>query len=355
MTTVLQSKARVATSTDVVEGSSGLSAEEKERLIENLNIEVTNHRRRYEAFLEQLLEGFSLRHGMEVMRIPKSIRHMKMKDFDRFGGNVQACVQAIAKQRVAESEGEANEKKRKWQTAIQEAGLEEERALKTPRVAPPSPVKPTPRGVQNKTAKGAVGRTTGTQTSTKAAVQNAARRMMMPTVRETTMSPTKSRPASPVKQTSSFKPASTTFNPVLPPKTPVYPRRQAKQNETVMSVNGTPLAIPWRLEKQREVDTEEEEDADEDSRGGREGGIIVRRNQSSKPSYSFSSSSTAVSSGTTGTMITIATQKGQTIQFDPLTTSPGSFDRLPDLTASAKKQVKEDTARIIQALGKWRL
>jgi hypothetical protein len=73
---------------------------------------VANHRRRFEGFLEQLLEGFTLRHGMEITRIPKSIRQIKLKDFDKYGGNVQACVQAIAKERMAESDGEGHAKKR---------------------------------------------------------------------------------------------------------------------------------------------------------------------------------------------------------------------------------------------------
>ena len=49
---------------------------------------------------------------MEISRIPKAIRNMKMKDFDAFGGNVQRCVQAMARQRVAEADGDANAKKR---------------------------------------------------------------------------------------------------------------------------------------------------------------------------------------------------------------------------------------------------
>jgi hypothetical protein len=49
---------------------------------------------------------------MEITRIPKSIRQIKLKDFDKYGGNVQACVQAIAKERMAESEGEGHAKKR---------------------------------------------------------------------------------------------------------------------------------------------------------------------------------------------------------------------------------------------------
>lgn len=49
---------------------------------------------------------------MEITRIPKSIRQIKLKDFDKYGGNVQACVQAMAKERMAETEGEGHAKKR---------------------------------------------------------------------------------------------------------------------------------------------------------------------------------------------------------------------------------------------------
>lgn len=62
--------------------------------------------------MEQVLEGFTVRHETEITRIPKSIRHIKMKDFDALGGNVQACVQAMAKQRIADGEGEGLAKKR---------------------------------------------------------------------------------------------------------------------------------------------------------------------------------------------------------------------------------------------------
>jgi hypothetical protein len=91
------------------------------------------------------------------------------------------------------------------------------------------------------------------------------------------------------------------------------------------------------------------------SMGTRGNGFVVRRDPSYNASYSMASTSTAVSSHSSGAMITVATSRGQTVQFDPLATSPGSLERMPDLTESAKKQVRDDTARIIQALGKWRL
>lgn len=75
-------------------------------------ITVTAHRRRCEEFIEQLLESFSVRHGIEITRIPRSIRQMKLKEFDAHGGNIQACVQAMAKQRIADNDSENHAKKR---------------------------------------------------------------------------------------------------------------------------------------------------------------------------------------------------------------------------------------------------
>lgn len=125
-----------------------------------------------------------------------------------------------------------------------------------------------------------------------------------------------------------------------------------------MSINGTPLALPMAppfasAGAGAGLDEIEEDDTDTDLKKAPRtgsGGFIVRRDP-----YSMGSTTTAVSSSSTGPLITVSTHRGHTIQFDPLTASPGSLDRLPNLTDSAKKQVKDDTARIIQALGKWRL
>jgi hypothetical protein len=124
-----------------------------------------------------------------------------------------------------------------------------------------------------------------------------------------------------------------------------------------MSINGTPLSLPIAPPFAGSgMDDIEEDDTDlkKGSRTG--GGFVIKRDPSyHNPSYSMDSSTTAVSSSSTGPVITLSTHRGHTIQFDPLTTSPGSLDRIPNLTDSAKKQVKDDTARVIQALGKWRL
>jgi len=142
-----------------------------------------------------------------------------------------------------------------------------------------------------------------------------------------------------------FRVPSTTFNPVLP-KTPSYPKRIAKRNESVMSINGTPLAFP----RHGAVDDDDAATVVSSERGSH---VIIRKEQSHDIFSSRSSSSTAHSTSSTGPMITIPTTKGQVLQFDPISMSPGSFEKLPGLTDSAKKHAKDEMLRIVQNLAKW--
>lgn len=153
-------------------------------------------------------------------------------------------------------------------------------------------------------------------------------------------SPTKS-PAPP------FRVPSTAFNPVLP-KTPSYPRRIAKWNESVVSINGTPLAFP----KHATVDDDDAATVVSSERGSH---AITRKDHTHDNFSSRSSSSTAHSTGFTGPTITIPTTKGHVLQFDPISMSPGSFEKLPGLTDSAKKHAKDEMMRIVQNLAKWHI
>lgn len=152
--------------------------------------------------------------------------------------------------------------------------------------------------------------------------------------------PTKS-PAPP------FRVPSTAFNPALP-KTPSYPKRIAKWNESVMSINGTPLAFP----KPSAVDDDDADTVVDSERGSH---AIIRKEHTHENSSSRLSSSTAHSTSFTGPTITIPTTKGLVLQFDPISMSPGSFEKLPGLTDSAKKQAKDEMMRIVQNLAKWHI
>jgi Nbl1 / Borealin N terminal len=105
---------------------------------------VENEKRRFEAYLQDILESFATRYEGEITRIPKEIRNMTLREFDKYGGTVPACVQALCKQRIAAGEEMGLERKRydlllvsssifdscgrlrKWQVAIQEGANQEE-------------------------------------------------------------------------------------------------------------------------------------------------------------------------------------------------------------------------------------
>jgi hypothetical protein len=55
-------------------------------------------------------------------------------------------------------------------------------------------------------------------------------------------------------------------------------------------------------------------------------------------------------------LVSIPTKDGHLLEFDPLQTSPGALDALDGITASAKKQAKEDVGRLVQAaVDKWKV
>jgi hypothetical protein len=74
---------------------------------------VENEKRRFEAYLQDMLESFAARHVAHITtRIPKEVRAMTLREFGKHGGTVAACVQALCKQRIAAGEPMGLEKKR---------------------------------------------------------------------------------------------------------------------------------------------------------------------------------------------------------------------------------------------------
>lgn len=205
------------------------------------------------------------------------------------------------------------------------------------RLAPPSPLKPHARPATNRTAM---------------ANQIATNKTLM-------HSPKKHQPkfeanfkqgrfASPTKSPAPpFRVPSAAFNPVLP-KTPSYPKRIAKWNESVVSINGTPLAFP----KHSAVDDDDAVTVVNSERGSH---AAIRKEHTHENFSSRLSSSTTHSTSFTGPTITIPTTKGQVLQFDPISMSPGSFEKLPGLTDSAKKHAKDEMMRIVHNLAKWHI
>ena len=227
---------------------------------------------------------------------------------------------------------------------------------------------------------------------------------------------TPSRFASPAKpsqaRTATARvPSSSTFNPVLPSEAshPRWPRK----DERLRSVNGSPLANPYQLDLKNWFKAVVEDPESGESRGTQRlngggaatGGagktlkkqrsIIVRSTSSSSSlaatshgshSRSASQASTLVGAqsptieqagkdqrkGSTASeqvslddpfvgpsfsaLVSVQTKDGHVLEFNPLQTSPEELDALEGITESAKKQAKEDMARMIQAtFERWRI
>jgi hypothetical protein len=60
--------------------------------------------------------------------------------------------------------------------------------------------------------------------------------------------------------------------------------------------------------------------------------------------------------GTVTALVTIPTKDGHLLEFDPLQTSPGTLDALEGISDSAKKQAREEMARLVQAaVNMWKI
>lgn len=107
------------------------SPQEKAQLIANLDIEVAHKTRQFNAWLADHLENFTTHQEGHVSRMPKQVRTMKMREFgEKYGGNVQAALRGIQRERFVAAGGEGvldeidkTTRKRKW-VASQELELD---------------------------------------------------------------------------------------------------------------------------------------------------------------------------------------------------------------------------------------
>ncbi|KAL5482783.1 hypothetical protein ACEPAI_9378 [Sanghuangporus weigelae] len=391
------------------DGRPRLSAEEKRQLLANLDLEVHHRAREFQETLAQVLENFKNHHEGQVLRVPKLVRGITMGEFaDKYNGDINACLRGLQRERQGgEPTLDSASRKRKWKDTedpLVSGNSESPRAPKTgssplklllnksrmmvdiARVA--SPVKMDAakllKARLNKTPKSI--RTTrnlyphlGPNSPSKPSSSRPMSRFM---------SPTKASSSRNVSASSTSRVPSSNFNPVLP-KAPAYPRLPRK-DESVMSVNGSPLAFPLPRERERDAipDTIGERDEVTDRhhpfKFNRQQSIVIRkasafstgsnenhipRSQSpSRAAHSSSGSSTSMSSvpsTTDGSVLgpahpsafmRVPTKDGLVLEFDPFSTSPAELDALEGITNSAKKQAREDMTRLVQtALERWKI
>ncbi|KAJ7134558.1 hypothetical protein C8R44DRAFT_829023 [Mycena epipterygia] len=243
------------------------NVDEKQHLIANLDIEVNHRKSQFKSWLNDHLENFAIHQEGLVSRIPKQVRAMTMRDFGaKYNGNIQAALRGVQREKFVSagaSEIDKSTRKRKWvasQEVEHDASADSQKAPKNARLAVVSPQKKP-------------GSSTGPGTAQRARILAAAGAKTSGMSRGFgSPSPQKSRapfntntsthsprplpraPISPSKLKQSANPlprarvpSLVAFNPMVP-KTPGYPGgtlRLPRKDESMLSVNGSPIANPY--------------------------------------------------------------------------------------------------------------
>ncbi|KAH9924260.1 uncharacterized protein BXZ73DRAFT_50616 [Epithele typhae] len=403
------------------------SGEEKSQVLANLDLEVAHKTRQFEDWLADTLENFRRHQESLILRMPRAVRGVTMRDFARFGGDVQAALKGLMREQLGTEDAtiDMGTRKRKWvesQEAEEKAAKEgDARKAKAARTVAATPKKSTSQSAAP--AFGTAQKSRLPITKTPAKTRTASRvpsNAVSPSPQKGTSKPlpyprTPSRfqsPSRPSNRTGtapgSRVPSSSTFNPVIPGEAahPRWPR----QNEHMLSVNGSPLANPYELDLNNWfsaiVNGDEPEggargDTSKKTAGARtlktQRSILIRTASGSSSlqagSSSFGSHSRSTSRASTlvgsqsessqpkdggarkgsiaseqtaddpfaappvfAALVSVQTKDGHVLEFNPLQTSPEELDALEGITDSAKKQAKVDMGRMVQmAVERWKL
>ncbi|KAH8104720.1 hypothetical protein BXZ70DRAFT_1005229 [Cristinia sonorae] len=417
------------------------TAEEKAQLLANLDLEVAHRTRQFESWLADALENFRIHQEGLILRVPRLVRDVTMREFAKYNGDVQECLKGIQRERLG---GEAamtttidkSTRKRKWvesqETAVaggEDVG-ESSKGSKTARMAVATPKKknvPFP-------APGTAGRSRLPITKTPSTARinpSMQQRMASPSPHKSNANKgvlfpklgPGSRPASPSKQPpsphknqpQSRVPSTSTFNPAITTTShPRWPRR----DESMLSVNGSPLANPYQLgmgfagwlsanpdmpatdgnlknpqqphthKRTNSIIVRSASGSHTHTRTNSQAGSSLQASQLSSTSQTHSRSNSSHTNGfvptrnktppddaqnnrdndpktpmrpslslpTPAAMVAVPTKDGHVLEFDPLNTTPAEIDALEGITDSAKKQARADIGRLVmQAVELWKI
>ncbi|KAF8208881.1 hypothetical protein K438DRAFT_1573514 [Mycena galopus ATCC 62051] len=239
------------------------NVDEKQHLIANLEIEVNHRRLQFRSWLNDHLENFSIHQEGLVSRIPKQVRAMKMRDFGaKYNGNIQAALRGVQRDKfvaAGATEIDKSTRKRKWVASQESEHDASEKAAKNARLTVSPQKKPgsstgpgTAQRARNLAAKASTlvlsPRSFGSPSPHKF------RAPFNTTTSTQSPRPLPRAPLSPskLKQSTNPPPRSrvpsiVNFNPMVP-KTPGYPggsMRLPRKDESMLSVNGSPIANPY--------------------------------------------------------------------------------------------------------------
>ncbi|PCH40246.1 hypothetical protein WOLCODRAFT_98569 [Wolfiporia cocos MD-104 SS10] len=386
------------------------TAEEKEQLLANLDLEVEHRARQFEEWLADTLENFRMRQEGLILRVPRDVRGITLREFARYGGDVQECVRGLRRARLGAEEPapDRSTRKRKWvaeqdakaessaQAAAREAEAESSRGVKSARTVIATTATPKkkvgyPSGLGSaQRPRFAVPKTPGTRIPSAAMASPsphraaASRPTHLPRIPPRATTPSKlPTPSEPLHTKLARPPSVNVFNPSLPLSQPRWPRK----DESMLSVNGSPLKNPFQLGLDGYLKTVAGDDGDGGPESeGNEGesarkrprlqksSIIIRQSSLSQPHSRANSNSTANTGGSRAedvqngedaqnsalpalsALVSVPTLDGHVLEFDPWQTSPAEIDALQAISDDAKQQAKEDMARLIQAaVERWKI
>ncbi|KAF8527488.1 hypothetical protein BU17DRAFT_39482 [Hysterangium stoloniferum] len=326
--------------------------EEKRQLLANLDLEVKDRIRQFEAYLAHSLEAFKLRHENEVTRIPRAIRTLTVGEFaDKYDGDVNKALQALTKAKM-EASGEpvgleASIRKRKWQASADDPQevAESSRAVKNARVASPH---------KKQEAAGARPRL----------VKTPAARLRRPPPSPAILDPRSSPHKAPNMEFSGKLQqnrisSNTGFNPALP-KTPAFPRR-LRVDDSLLSANGSPPPNPYEFDQKVFPLRQEHSDTSQQT--------LIQRKLERQRSIAVlrGPSLTQPSGGAQGSQppsvevilsIKVPTIAGGLLEFDPLSTTVTELELLKGITEEARNRAKDELQELnslMAKLGKWRI
>ncbi|KAJ7459801.1 hypothetical protein FB451DRAFT_1341614 [Mycena latifolia] len=239
------------------------TVEEKHQLVANLDIEVNHRKTQFSSWLNDHLENFAIHQEGLVSRIPKQVRAMKMRDFGaKYNGNIQAALRGVQRDKfvAGATEIDKSTRKRKWvasQEAEHDASADSQKASKNARMTVSLQKKPGSSTGPGTAQRARILAAAGTKSSTMSrtfgspsphklrAPFNTATQSPRPLPRAP-ISPSKLKPSTNAP-TRARVPSIVTFNPMVP-KTPGYPGgslRLPRKDESMLSVNGSPIANPY--------------------------------------------------------------------------------------------------------------
>ncbi|KAJ9101806.1 hypothetical protein QFC21_003145 [Naganishia friedmannii] len=241
-----------------------ISAAEKQSMLDNLDLEVNDRTKSFRSHLDDLLTSFEIRQESAIMCIPKNLRNLSMKEMNElWGGDWSATLRKLAEKTL---ENQNRVEKDKFDDAVQQV-VDDKRKRKRGEATRSAETSETESGPIRKSIR--MQNTAATEkTATLVSLASKGKRILSgkkatavsttPAVKRSTRGNSilvQSRPVltpsssslnlTSTSRTRSAVPSSAKFELPMVTMTPKEPRT-LKENDFILSANGSPVTNPWK-------------------------------------------------------------------------------------------------------------